>query len=337
MTQDLGGPAGGENGLGERRHHESSLPGGNGALPAAPSAADGPSVPRPERRGRRAKVSAPVRVRGVDAAAHSAPHAVSRAFPHEISTTLDVSRSGLLFVSPAAAGFAPGMAVAVTFPYCKTPAATQAEKPGRVVRVSALGGGQLAVAIELLLAANADAPAAVAAAAAALKPEWNRSPAVAAEHDKPLVLLVEADAPLRGALRGTLADEGYEVIAVAGAAEAHDVLNLFVPALLISEIEGDDLPGFGLCARVKSTKHLQSVPVMLMTRSAYPSDYANAHSLGAVVCIAKPFRLERLLQMARLLVPSPRAQRMVGPQKPPPRRKTPPLAKVSRRNGHAPH
>jgi hypothetical protein len=46
--------------------------------------------------------------------------------------------------------------------------------------------------------------------------------------------------------------------------------------------------------------------VMLLTSSAYPSDYSNAHSLGAVVCMAKPFRQERLGHMVRLLAPNAR-------------------------------
>ena len=95
------------------------------------------------------------------------------------------------------------------------------------------------------------------------------------------------------------------MIALSSAAEAHHVLEMFTPALLIAEIEGEDLPGYELCAYVKGTPRLQTVPVMLMTSSAYPSDYANAHSLGAVVCIAKPYRQERLGHVVRLLAPTP--------------------------------
>lgn len=313
MAEDLGRLAGSEIGSGERKMEKEPMAVGN--------ANGNGNRARPERRGRRVKISAPVRVRGLNAAL--------AAGPHEVSTTLDVSRSGLLFVS-AAALFAPGMPVAVTFPYCKTATAMQAEKPGRVVRVSEIEEGRVAVAVELVLPGSSARAAEAAASGAPAKPhpDWN---AAIADKAKPLVLLVDSDPSLRHMLKDSLMGEGYEVIAVHCAAEAHDVLNLFTPALLIAEIEGDDLPGYDLCARVKSTRHLQNVPVMLMTRSAFPSDYANAHSLGAVVCIAKPFRTQRLAQMARLLAPSPQARQMVGPQRPPARPKMP--AKSARRNG----
>jgi CheY-like chemotaxis protein len=130
---------------------------------------------------------------------------------------------------------------------------------------------------------------------------------------KPLVIVVDKDASLRETLKAYLAGEGYEVIALSSAAEAHHVLEMFTPALLIAEIEGEDLPGYELCAYVKSTPRLQTVPVMLMTSSAYPSDYANAHSLGAVVCIAKPYRQERLGHVVRLLAPKRQAKVQAAP------------------------
>ena len=39
--------------------------------------------------------------------------------------------------------------------------------------------------------------------------------------------------------------------------------------------------------------------------SAQPADYATSHQLGAVVCMAKPFKPERLQQVVRLVAPPP--------------------------------
>ena len=98
-----------------------------------------------------------------------------------------------------------------------------------------------------------------------------------------------------------LSSEGYEVITVATVEEAHGVLNQRTPSLLIAEIEGDEKPGFVLCSHCKETPRLKRIPVMLMTSSAYPSDYAKAHSVGAVVCMAKPYKRERLGHVVKLL------------------------------------
>lgn len=268
------------------------------------SGTDG-GLSRAERRSRRrALISAPVRVRSLD---------VTNGGPDEISTTLDVSRAGLLFTTDRVA-FQSGMLVAVTFPYSKSPVAVQAEQSGRVARVTKMPDGRFSVAVALRSGAGEDlvdnggARLNYKPSAPSYSPELGKK--------KPLVLVVDKDSVLRASLKAYLNAEGYEVIALSSAAEAHHVLNMFTPALLIAEIEGDDLPGYELCAYVKGTPRLQTVPVMLMTQSAYPSDYANAHSLGAVICMAKPYRQERLGHVVRLLAPTARAKEHTGPARP---------------------
>jgi CheY-like chemotaxis protein len=272
---------------------------------AAAAGAPNGATSRADRRSRRrALISAPVRVRSVD---------VTDGGPDEISTTLDVSRGGVLFASKQST-FEVGMVVAVTFPYSKSPVAVQAEQAGRVARVAKMPDGRYSVAIILRSGAGEDL---VDSSGRRLDAEM-AEPANAPQliEKKPLVVVVDKDSALRDSLKAYLTAEGYEVIALGSAAEAHHVLEMFTPALLIAEIEGEDLPGYELCAYVKGTPRLQTVPVMLMTSSAYPSDYANAHSLGAVVCMAKPYRQERLGHVVRLLAPTRQAKEQAGPVRP---------------------
>jgi twitching motility two-component system response regulator PilG len=256
----------------------------------------------PERRARRrAVISAPVRVRSLD---------LTRGGPDEATTTLDVSRNGLL-VSVRDKSFYRGMDVAVTFPYTRTKGVTQAEQRGRVMRVHEVTPGQYSVAIALNAGVGdeiVDATGNVLQKA----PErsWEKPNP---DSKKPLVLVVDADAAIRITVKTNLESEGYDVVAVSTSDEAHEVLNLMTPTLVLSEIEGTALPGYELCAFIKGTPRLQTVPVVLMTSSAYPTDYANAHSLGAVVCMAKPFRQERLSNVIRLLAPTPQAKAQCTP------------------------
>jgi CheY-like chemotaxis protein len=285
----------------------------NSNLPADKTSPDTlePARPRPEyaspsqgerRSRRRAVISAPVRVRSLD---------VTDGGPDEISTTLDVSRGGVLFATKNPS-FEVAMPVMVTFPYSKSPVAVQAEQSGRVARVAKLPDGRYSIAVILRSGSGDDLvdaggrkldanPAAETSYSSEFKPE------------KSLIIAVDKDPALRESLKAYLTAEGYEVIVLSSAAEAHHALEMFTPALLIAEIEGEDLPGYELCAYVKATPRLQTVPVMLMTSSAYPSDYANAHSLGAVVCIAKPYRQERLGHVVRLLAPTREHKEMTGP------------------------
>jgi CheY-like chemotaxis protein len=196
------------------------------------------------------------------------------------------------------------MDVAVTFPYCKTPDALQAEQHGKVARVHEMPDGRFAVAIAI-------GPGVAENLVDACERKLDkRSVRLCGEPEsrstKPLVLAVDADEAVRESLRIYLTHEGYEVIAVKNAPDALEVLNHVIPMLLIAEVEGEGLPGFTLCAFVKATEHLKKIPVLLTTRNANPTDYSNAHSLGAVVCMSKPYRQERLGHVVRLLAPPPK-------------------------------
>jgi CheY-like chemotaxis protein len=247
------------------------------------------------RRRRRALISAPVRVRGANGG------------PDEISTTVDVSRFGLLFVTSLDC-YSRGMDVMVTFPYSSSKNTIQAEQPGRIVRVHESSDGRR-VAIALGIGVGEDL---VDSSRRKLEAEPARMNEAAGIVDstaniskRPLVLTVDSEAAFRDSLKAYLENEGYEVIAVSSNVEAREVLEIFTPALVIAEIEGENLPGFDVCAHVKTSPRLHRIPVVLITNSAYPSDYSNAHSIGAVVCMARPFKQERLGHVVRLLAPLP--------------------------------
>ena len=272
----------------EQRHH----------APAS-SATSAHERPQDRRQKRRALISAPIRVRTVEAQTSGS---------QEIATTFDVSRSGILFHTQLDC-YSRGMQVAVVFPYSKSPKAVHHEQKGRVVRVTDLGDGLRGVAITFTAAPVEEH---VAAREAALEAAANDiyAPApppetAAAKAKKPMVLAVDSDEQLREALKLYLENEGYDVIAVSNATDAREVLNLFTPSLLVAEIEGDGNPGYDLCGHVKATHRLRRVPVVLTTFSAYPSDYSRAHTLGAIVCMAKPYKQERLGHIVRLLAPLP--------------------------------
>lgn len=275
-------------------------------MDALPRPADGaaPKLTRGERRNRRrALISAPVRVRSID---------VTGSNIDEISTTLDVSRGGLLFVSTKSA-FTAGMEVAVTFPYSKSPVAVQAEQMGRIVRATDMQDGRQSVGVALGAGVEAEADLVDTAGHKLISEEIPRLHERRASSANPLVLIVDADPAIRSSLKIALSADGYDVVAVSSVPEAHEVFKMFTPALLIAEIEGEDLPGYELCAHVKSTPQLQTIPVMLLTSSAYPSDYSSAHSLGAIVCMAKPFKQERLRHVVRLLAPTAEAKARTAP------------------------
>jgi CheY-like chemotaxis protein len=236
------------------------------------------------RRRKRAKISAQVHVR----------FAGSSGSAEEICTSIDVSRDGLLFLSPRST-YAVGQSIDVTFPYSTAATALNKAEPAQVVRVTEQAGNRFAVAVQFVAARTGVSRATAAPATTASAPQTQQS----------VVLAVEPDPRTAEIMRTTLQPDGYNVIVVSNANEALEVLKTTIPAVFVAQVEANDMSGQDLCLIVKRNERLQRVPVILLTRSAQPADYATSHQLGAVVCMAKPFKPERLLHVVRLVAPPP--------------------------------
>lgn len=245
--------------------------------------------PSERRRRLRTKLSAPVRVRLNSGALQKA----------EVCTTVDASRDGLLFTT-ALADYRRGMDLVITFPYSGAAGGVQHERTAVVARVFEMPEGRFGVGVRFYEGKRPD-----------LRSETEKSGKtptagdVARDLEKPmpLVLVVEADGRARDTIRTVLVSEGYAVEAVETGAEAVEFLRQRTPNLLITEIEIADMSGYDLCLIVKSNERLQRVPVVMTTRAGQPNDYSTAHALGAIVCMAKPYKQERLLHVVRMLAP----------------------------------
>lgn len=245
------------------------------------------------RRRRRAMISVPVRIRRRGYGAVD-----------EVSTTVDVSRLGFLFITTSA-DYSRGMEVKVVFPYSEAADFLWVEQQARVVRVAALSDNRHAVAIAI---GRPETPERVARPSIPVSNETARDRSrppteCPSSEPRPLVVVLDSETTALEGVKTLLSAEGYEVIAVNNLHDGREVLKLFTPAIVIAEIEGEGFPGYTLCAHVKEVPRLQRVPVVLVTKGGNPSDYRGAHSLGAVVCMTKPFKSERLLHVTCLLAP----------------------------------
>jgi CheY-like chemotaxis protein len=273
-------------------------------MSSIPSASAG-AKPKPQnsapngvdrRRRKRARISAQVHVSSV-----GSPQAFE-----EVCKSVDVSRDGLLFNS-ARAGYWKGQRLEVTFPYSTAAAALNQPQSAEVVRVAENGNGQYGVAVQFL-AAKSDSSETPKNGASANAPGAQS----AQGKQQSIVLAVEADARAADLMRNILSTDGYTVIVVGTAQAALEVLRTSVPSVFIAEVEAEDMSGHDLCLIIKRNDRLQNVPVILLTRAAQPADYAASHQLGAVVCMAKPFKPERLLHVVRLVAPPPMVKNVYG-------------------------
>ena len=247
------------------------------------------------RRRKRAKITAQVHMRGVNT-----PEPFE-----EICKSVDVSRDGLL-VTSARAGYWKGQRLEVVFPYSTAAAALNSSQPAEIVRVVEQDG-RYAVALQFINT-KSDAAAKVDPSVADVRVSGNALHA----KQQSVVLAVESDPKTAEIMRNILSNDGYTVIIVPTAQQALDILRNTVPVVFLAEVEAKDMSGHDLCLIIKRNDRLQRVPVILLTKSAQPADYSASHQLGAVVCMAKPFKPERLLHVVRLVAPPPTARSAYG-------------------------
>lgn len=214
----------------------------------------------------------------------------------DIVTTLDVSRDGLLLAT-SRSGYSVGQKLQVSCPYWSQPTAINVPRNAQVIRNILLPNFTYALALQFLPGACDEDPWATPSS-----PFPNQV----------RVLCVESDSVASRALCAILEKDGYHVVAVSTAKEALDILSSEVPDVILAEAEcqGQEISGKDLCAIVKTCPRLQHIPVILLTSSALPSDYATSHQVGAVVCMTIPCKPERL-RSAIHLVAAPPALRSV--------------------------
>jgi CheY-like chemotaxis protein len=119
------------------------------------------------------------------------------------------------------------------------------------------------------------------------------------------ILVVDDEPLLRQILDDVLTYAGYAVETAADGQEALEAVAAHVPDLIVSDVMMPRLSGWQLLERLHTTR--PTLPVILI--SAVGPDISGRHEPLAdhVVFLTKPFALEDLLALVRLLLDHPMA------------------------------
>lgn len=119
------------------------------------------------------------------------------------------------------------------------------------------------------------------------------------------ILIVEDDDTMRQLLKLHLTNAGYAVRAAADGIEAgHAVLGL-TPDLIITDVRMPHMTGFELVEALRQDPAMANIPVIFLTIEGESVDRGN--KLGALEYLAKPIRVEVLLQKVAKHLPLPGA------------------------------
>lgn len=107
------------------------------------------------------------------------------------------------------------------------------------------------------------------------------------------LLVVDDEAPLMGALRRTLQDEGYEVVGVTSGAEAMAALRETPFDLLMVDLMMPEMDGIAVL-RLALAEDAQLAAILMTGHGSVPTA-VEAMKIGAIDYVLKPFKLSALL------------------------------------------
>jgi DNA-binding response OmpR family regulator len=114
------------------------------------------------------------------------------------------------------------------------------------------------------------------------------------------ILFVDTDPHIHEKMQSVLGS-GFVVRCVASVTEAKELLNAFVPDILISEVVVGRENGLDLCCYVRNQSALRHLPIMLLTSQTTLHDKVAGFDAGADDYVVKPFDGPHLQARIRLL------------------------------------
>ena len=105
--------------------------------------------------------------------------------------------------------------------------------------------------------------------------------------DAKKIILVDDDRIVRSVIAKILNKAGYEVQTAGNGLEAWDLLQSFVPDLIVSDINMPEMNGWELLTRMKDSGSLATIPVILLSGDTSEEERKKAEELGADLLLPK--------------------------------------------------
>ncbi len=125
--------------------------------------------------------------------------------------------------------------------------------------------------------------------------------------NKPLILIVEDDAPIRHLIMTTLGAHGYKYLVAENGENAIRQTSTANPDIILLDLGLPDLDGVEVIRRIRTWSY---VPIIVISARSEDTDKIEALDNGADDYLTKPFSVEELL--ARLRVTQRRLSMMQG-------------------------
>ena len=121
------------------------------------------------------------------------------------------------------------------------------------------------------------------------------------------IMVVDDDADALKLMENILTEEGFELIPVSNATEVGLKATQMMPDLILLDFLMPELNGFEVCSALRDNELTRSIPIMAVTCLAKERDIERIFECGADDYLAKPFKVDTLLEKVRELIGRGRA------------------------------
>ena len=119
---------------------------------------------------------------------------------------------------------------------------------------------------------------------------------------KKRIMIVDDDPDALALMDNILSNEGFELIKVSNATEVGLKAAQLAPDLLLLDFLMPEINGFEVCTALRQNDLTRSIPIMAVTCLTKEQDIERIFECGADEYLAKPFKVDTLLEKVRDLV-----------------------------------
>lgn len=119
---------------------------------------------------------------------------------------------------------------------------------------------------------------------------------------KQRVMVVDDDPDALALMENILADDGFDLIKVNNATEVGLKAAQMAPDLILLDFLMPEINGFEVCKALRENELTRSIPIMAVTCLTKERDIERIFSCGADEYLAKPFKVDQLLEKVTELI-----------------------------------
>ncbi|NLN93051.1 MAG: response regulator [Candidatus Hydrogenedens sp.] len=116
------------------------------------------------------------------------------------------------------------------------------------------------------------------------------------------IMIVDDDQDALALMERILMDEGYDLIMVSNATEVGLKAAQTIPDLILLDFLMPEINGFDVCRALRNNESTRNIPIMAVTCLDKEQDIERVFACGADDYLAKPFKVDQLLQKVRELI-----------------------------------